>query len=110
MILVTIQYQNIGCVAGATTAIAGSTIRTTISLRGCAYLPPSTATIEERIGPLPAGVYTYEVFTELAGTMMLNDRRTVVITEAPAPIPARGTSASVLLVVAIAALAVMRLK
>lgn len=110
VIRVTISYQNIGCVAGASTVIAGSTIRTEISLRGCAYLPPVTGTIEERFGPIPPGTYTYEVYTELAGATILNDRRTLVVAEAPAPVPALGGTASVLLLVVICAVAMLRLK
>jgi hypothetical protein len=80
-----------GCpVLSESTTVAGATVTTVMSASSCVIATPAPTQWTERIGVLPAGVYTYEVYVryDQSNTLTLLSRQVFVVTQALTQVPA----------------------
>lgn len=97
-----------GCSVSHATAVHGNVVRTTVSIRGCIVGPPPFPEYEEvALGPLPAGVYTYELYETY------NDGPPYFIWQQPlvvnaVPVPTASTFALIAIATGIALAALLR--
>lgn len=91
-----------------TTTVAGTVVRTDVFLGpGVIGPPPVIVPYNAFFGPIAAGTYTYEIYLHYAdGTVELRSRQSLVVSAAPALVPALSPAVLGLLVVSLAAAAV----
>lgn len=70
-----------GCGDVVTTSVTGNSIRTDIVQQGCALGPPVFTVPETvRFGPLPPGIYTYDVYLNYEHTgAVLDSHQTIIV-------------------------------
>jgi hypothetical protein len=83
-----------GCFVTSSTVVNGNSIRTDVLITDCAVGPPPFTVIHGApFGPLPAGTYTYEVYTTTENDPpVLEAQLTIIVTAAAAAaaVPALG--------------------
>lgn len=75
----------VGCpILSESTMVTGTTVTTIMSAASCVIATPAPASWTERIGVLPAGTYTYEIYVRYDGssTLILLSRQVFVVTQA----------------------------
>ncbi len=90
-----------------TTTVTGTVVRTDVFLGPSVIGPPPTIVpYNAFFGPLAAGTYTYEIFLHYEnGTVELRSRQSLVVSAAPALVPALSQTVLGLLVASLAAAA-----
>ena len=91
----------------SSTVVAGTFVRTTVSVFGCFVGPPPfTVPLQTVFGPLPAKVYIYEIYESYeGGAPVLRLQQPLIVTAAPASIPAASGSSLVALMLMLAVVA-----
>ena len=105
VVLARIQFLLMGSCGSVTptTVVNGTTIRTDVAAVNCQVLQPFLASSIASIGPLPAGTYTYEAYLSVnGGPPMFAGSTTLVVLDAPMPVPALTPTALVVLVMVFA--------
>jgi hypothetical protein len=99
-----------GCVATSTTSVIGTVVRTTVTVGGCFFGPPTFDNpVVSGFGPLPAGTYTYEIYAlypDGSPPQFISSQPLVV----SAPIPALSMAALIALFFALLGVATIELK
>jgi len=97
-----ITFQGLACAYVPETVVNGSSVRMTIAISDCfTGPPPSTITEFVPFGPLPAGMYTYELyFQHESEPPMLQVQQPLVVAAAAAPAAVPTVAEAPLLVLA----------
>lgn len=93
------------------TTVTGTLVRTDVTLGpGIIGPPPVIVPYSVLFGPLPANTYTYEIYLHFAdGTVELRSRQILVVSAAPAAIPAMSAPFLLVLMLSLAAVAALAL-
>lgn len=108
-----IRYQGLVCAFIPTTTVVGTTVRTDVEIFGCVVGPPSGTLLEYvPFGPLPAGTYSYELYFryDQSPPVLRQVQQPLVVSAAPAAIPALQIELLVLLGVGLALIAIFVLR
>jgi len=91
IIVARVRFLALSCGFRPVTTVNGSSVRTTIEVRGCLIGPPGLfpSSVVTQFGPLAAGTYTYEVYFqyESAPPEFATQRPLVVAPAPPPPVP-----------------------
>lgn len=93
------------------TVVNGNLIRTDVAVSNCQFLAPYLANAFTTFGPLPAGTYRYEGYLSYEGGQpIFRGSTTIVVRDAPVPVPFLDTTWLVVLAITLCALAIIALQ
>jgi hypothetical protein len=97
----TYSLVSAGCGTSSSTALMGSTVRTTVFVSGCLIgPPPTTSSLQSTFGPIPSGTYSYEIYEVYEGgaPQLISSQPLVVAPAIPALLPAALAALAIVLV------------